>query len=781
MAMLQFMLGNLRQRKSYSIVTCVLVFLTGLILIVSLSTADNAGKAYDRAFANMKGPHLLYWFDKGSYREEFRQWHLQRPGVESVILREAGYYNGGYVEQEGKILSSSGDFFLFTYKPAERLRLIQAVHAPGQMLSPGEIYLPYVFRTGSRLSVGDSIDFVFGAARMRLKIAGFIEDPVSGGEMNSNKFLFISGADLARFYALGGSNTQHILQMRVHFTHDDEDGINAAQKQFMKLYGSQVNSVTTHSQMRNSQLIIPNLSMAVMVTFAVMLCLITVTIIRYAILSTIEADYTNIGIVKALGFTPRMVQLSITGQYVLLALCSGIASLGASWFIAPVWGRIILKSSGIYFSGGLSLVAGFAVVLALALVISVFAYASTRHANRISPVRAIARGIAPVSFSSIFGVRLERMGLLPLPVRMALKQLASKASKYVLLIAIAAMLAFTLCFSLGFALLFNSDKALNLIGVELSDIELDTHTKADAERILALMKQDYAVEWTTYDKKEQLDVEGQRTTVEIKDDFAATGQLTVLEGRHPKHDNEVALSSLLKKQFHKKIGDFIQIRGHQGKEELFLITGVFQTTDEGGSIVRMLDSGMRILNPDFELNEAYIKLKSHSRLDQTINEMKERYTGYDEISNERQGRADKIAAIKTVLSAFSKLIVALTVIVISVITLLITQITIYSETREIGIYKALGFSSNQIRLQLGLRFLLVTAAGGTLGVIAESLFGSPLFSLALNGAGISSWPLGFHLSYALLSIVIVSLSTLLTTWMFSGHIRRVSTYSLINE
>lgn len=91
-------------------------------------------------------------------------------------------------------------------------------------------------------------------------------------------------------------------------------------------------------------------------------------------------------------------------------------------------------------------------------------------------------------------------------------------------------------------------------------------------------------------------------------------------------------------------------------------------------------SGMKLLNPDFEQNSINIKLRSYDNLD-------------------------------------ARLFFLLAVIMISVITLLMMKITIYGETRELGIYKAIGFSSFRLRLQLAQRFTMITAFGGSIGII----------------------------------------------------------------
>lgn len=781
MAALLYMMGNLKKRKSYSVVICILVFLSGLILTATVSTTQNTAGAYDKAYNNMKGPHLMYWLEENTYRPEFKQWFEEQAGVSSVKLVKERYYYGSVLEHNGTVIRNSIALRMLQYDPSDNMKLVNGIYPPGKMLSKGEIYLPYVYMAANGLSAGDEVDLRLGAQKMHFRITGFLEDPIYGGELVAGKFLFISDEDFAELSDIGAGKISRDLQIRVRFNDYNEFIVNEMSKKFTSEFNLNTGRVFTFGEIKNWHLTLPKISLVVMIAFVMMLSIITVTIMRYAILATIEADFTNIGIIKALGFTPFMVQAAITGQYALLALVSGILSIIAGIFITPVLGGIILKSSGLYYNGRFSALVGILALTSIILVISVFSYITAGHTRKISPIRAISQGIAPVYFTSRVNIKLEKMGFVPFNIRMAVKQVLTKSKRYILLLFISALLVYALVFLLGFVQMFNSEKAINMLGGELSDIRITTLDKASAEKLISKIKSDYDVAWATYQTTAQLDIDGTRTIVRVKDDFDSTGELTTLSGRHPRHDNEVAISDLLKSKFNKGIGDSLSIKDKSGTEHQFIITGIFQTIDEGGSYARMLESGMKTLDPEYQMNVAYIKLKSHNNLDNIISEIKKKYTGFEEISNERKQSSDRISTIQTVFSGISKLVFILTIVIISFITLLIMKITVYSETRELGIFKAIGFSSARLRLQLALRFVIVTVAGGLAGVVLETMFGAKLFTLALKSFGLSSFKIEFSLINALIPITAISILSILSAYISSGNTKKVSVYALINE
>lgn len=781
MAILIFILGNLKRRKSYSIIICILIFLTGLILTVTTATMKNAVNAFDKAYSNIEGPHLLYWFDADRYKKEFQEWFERHEAVESVKIRETAYYNGALLQKDDKLLKNMFDISVLEYNPTDKMRTIDSKYMPEESLKQGEIYLPYIYKTSSEIAVGDKIDFIFGNQNIQFKVVGFVEELIVGGELDGAKFIYISKIDFNELLKLGGNYIDRPLQMRVRLTTYDETICYQLAKDFMKDYGSEIEYVKKYSEIKNNLLILPNIGLAVMLSFAFMLSAITIIIMRYAILATIEADYTNLGIVKAIGFTPFMVQLAIIGHYVFLALVSGCLSLLAGIFVTPKVGLIILKSTGIVFDSQSSFGEGILTLLSLVLVIGLFSFRSSCLTRKISPIRAITNGIAPVYFSSRMNAQLDRMKFLPFNSCMALKQILTKTKRYISLIFITAILAYALDFSFGLADAFRSEKALGMLGVDFSDIELDTTTKIAAEMLISKMQADYELEWYYFENTEQLEVDGERTVIKVRENFDATGTFHTLVGRFPNHNNEVAITSLLERRYHKHVGDYLSIKDENAELQEFIITGIFQTVDEGGAVMMMHESGMKALNSTFEMNEVYIKLKSHDNLDQVILQMQDNYTGYEEISNERKDQVEKINSIQDVFVAISMLVLVLNIVIISITTFLMMKITIYGETRELGIYKALGFSSSRLRFQLAQRFALITVLGGTIGVTLQTFTGSKVFSYVLQFGGISSFNIEFNLLYACLPVIIITVLALLSSYISSINTKDVSAYKLINE
>lgn len=585
MSVFTYMLANLKKRKSYSVVICILVFLAGLILTVTLSTVLNIFKAYELAYAAIHGPHLLYWLPESSHTPELEEWFASQPGVESVTTKKERFVVGAELHHAGTVLRSNVVLHLHIYDPLDTMRLVDAKYAPEMELAQGDIYLPYLYKTGNGLVVGDTVEYLFGTQSMTYTVAGFVEEPLFGAELHGVKLLFLSEADMTALEQEGGNNVVRNQQIRVRLAHYKESDVQTMVNNFNQEMNENTGSAYTYAAFANGHLTLPKISLVVMIAFALILCLITMIMIRYAILATIEADFTDIGILKALGFTPRMVQSSIIGQYASLVLFSGSLSLLAASLVTPGVGKVILDSSGLSSTIQLSASMGAATLLVLIIIITAFSAVTARRANQISPVQAIAQGTAPVCCSSRAQVKLEKIGMVPFNLRMAFKQILTKSKRYILLLAVSALLAYTLVFLLGLVQLFNSEKSLNMLGGALSDIRVTAANRKMTADVVSQIQRDYPTDWVNFQKTTQLVVDGNKTTVRVMDDFEASGELYSTSGRHPLQANEVSVSELLAKSLQKGIGDQLVIKDIKGSEHLFLITGLFQTIDDGGTYI----------------------------------------------------------------------------------------------------------------------------------------------------------------------------------------------------
>lgn len=106
---------------------------------------------------------------------------------------------------------------------------------------------------------------------------------------------------------------------------------------------------------------------------------------------------------------------------------------------------------------------------------------------------------------------------------------------------------------------------------------------------------------------------------------------------------------------------------------------------------------------------------------------------------------------------------------------------LYKEQQDMGIYKALGFLSEHLRLAFAIRFGIVSALGGILGILLSAGFNDRLVGVIFRQFGVAN----FSSSLVLLKIVLPAATVVLAFFLFAylaaGRVKKTDPGILITE
>ena len=111
----------------------------------------------------------------------------------------------------------------------------------------------------------------------------------------------------------------------------------------------------------------------------------------------------------------------------------------------------------------------------------------------------------------------------------------------------------------------------------------------------------------------------------------------------------------------------------------------------------------------------------------------------------------------------------------------IVKTLIIKKQQEIGIKKALGFSSSQLRTELVLSMVPQIFVGATVGSILGSMWSNGILAGLLSSMGIMRSNMEMFFWMPILSIIFALIVSALIIWLMSGRIKHISAYSLITE
>ena len=140
-----------------------------------------------------------------------------------------------------------------------------------------------------------------------------------------------------------------------------------------------------------------------------------------------------------------------------------------------------------------------------------------------------------------------------------------------------------------------------------------------------------------------------------------------------------------------------------------------------------------------------------------------------------------IKSITTAVDAMRYTIYAFSIIFVLVVVSMICSKSFTQERRDLGIYKAIGFTSRKLRLLFALRFLIIAVIGSAIGIVLSRLFSSKALSMILRSCGISNFISKYQADTILIPVIILLGCFFLFAYIAARKVKKVEIRELVIE
>lgn len=341
-------------------------------------------------------------------------------------------------------------------------------------LSPGEVAVPLYHRQAYDLKIGDFLRIARGNFERKFVIAAFVRDVQMNPSIVTSKRFVLADQDWQDLRQ-AFSNIEYSIEFLLWNPADV--GTFGAQYQSSGL--PQKDTTITYFLFQVLSAISDGLMAAVLILISILLIAISALCLRFTLTATIEEDYREIGVLKAIGIGRKEIRKIYLWKYLAMAA------------IASVLGYLLSIPVGHLFSANIALYMGLApaswvghVLPPSGSALVFFAVAGycrwvLRRFRAISAVDAIRNGIGSGSVSRVGRFQLSRSRLWDIGLFLGIKAVVNQARTYVVLGSVFVICEFLMTVPFHFFNTLQSRDFVTYTGAGRSDIRIDLQRNAE--------------------------------------------------------------------------------------------------------------------------------------------------------------------------------------------------------------------------------------------------------------------------------------------------------------
>lgn len=695
---------------------------------------------------------------------------IERVGTQSLI----------YADYTANGLESDSEGQLITYIPTEnRYRFytddLSGYTEPPEFMLPGEVYVSPSMVSMFGIGIGDEITYPIARAgrNLTLTIKGFYENVMMGSSMIGMKGFLISESDhQAVLEVIKDAGIDALARDGAMFHIFPKEESSLTVSQLNRLLNEQTvlteytESVHSKAAMAGFMLILQSAFSGLLAAFALVLLFVVLSILSHSISSAVASDFVNMGILKTIGLTGTQLRFLQLAQYLIPV----VLGLAAGFLLSVPLGGIVtdaaITTTGVRIPAIPPAFVMMAVYILIVMLLVGFTFARTKQVGRITPMKAIrgeTDGVAKqINTPAAYGSGIY--------FRLALRQIASAKDRYAGVFVVAVLLVFFASIVGRMDSWLGSDGKgmMDAFNPADHDIGVQSFGELTQEEFEQTILQYTDITDTYVLAMPTLALNGISYTANVIDE---PDRFHIMEGRTCTSEDEIVITEAIVSDFGIAIGDTVTVRGDRGNGE-YMISGIYScANDMGGNFGMNREGYLKIGQDDPNLWCWHYFLADSSQKMAITDALENTYGGDIHIhENTWPGLFGIISAMQALLLYMY----ALVIVFILVVTVMTSSKILSVEQKDLGIYKAIGFSSACLQLAFSLRFAIVSFLGSLTGMVLAGVFTDPLVSHIMKLAGIGNFASNPEMFTVVLPVVAVTVAFTVFSWFFAIKIRKVA-------
>lgn len=621
------------------------------------------------------------------------------------------------------------------------------------------IWAPVIL--ASDYALGDPITMRSGTVEHTFHTQGFIET-FYGGATGTGGLFFQLPADVS----VDGAQPLSVVKGNAHTVIEASKAFTAALGNHPVLWDQASDLMVSIATVG------ADVFAVVFAAFATLMAVAMLLVVTFLLGNLIRRDLAAVGALRAVGYTTTQVLGAFTVAFTLAAVAGALIGVALGQAFLPVVAEVLQSQSGLTWHPGWHAGAVMGAVLPIVGVVAVIALANAGRLTRVSTLDALQGDVGRGVPQTGLPLATTRGPLnVVLGIKSLLAQRGQQIALFITVLALTFATGFVLAVSSG--LLGDADNAKLLLVGELEDVTVTVADQTQMDDVLATVKETEGVETAFRGSSVGQRINGRPSVIVSADDPSVWRTNIIVDGRFPKHANEIALGAALADRSDVTVGDTFHLDNGRHAAD-FVVTGIASSARNLGQLAMLTTAGEQHLNPDFEPNSVMVYAVPGHDLDDLATSLEARLTGHDvTVTNAQSSVEAQLVGFTAMGSVLSVVVSLISGVIVSAVLALITQTLISSNTKRFGIFKAVGFTTAQVTRQVVWTYLPTLALGAATAAAVAYVTTTPLLVSVLRSVGIVSVRIPMPAWIPIVVAAAVVLLGLVVVWLSALRLRRV--------
>lgn len=729
---------DIKKRKSINIILFLFITLASVFLSSSVNNIMVVASAIDYYMDYANLPDVSIAVSGETERDTITNWLKTEPsGVksykeDSLILAKSANFS---IKKKGTIHDFEAKN-LAIYISSMPTKYAKVFDEKGQSFSlkPGEIAIGKNVLENNGLRLGDSIIIKEGQLQKEFKVKLIIKDMAFGNEMSGTTRMIIHDDDYLQLKECKDAELVSLYHVSLSENVSKGEVTNEEVNTFTKEMSSQGFTTLERYLTKSIYRLLYSFDMivaALLILIGICLILIAMLVLRFTLVFTMEEEYREIGIMKAIGLKGFDIKRNYLVKYLSLVVIGAVLGLGISLpvstaMVDSVAANMIMEDSSV------NLWLNILCTIVVILIVLLFCYRCTHKMDKISSIAAIRGGQTGERYSKKMGLCLYKRRKMPVTAFLGLNDMISHVRSFLILILTFCISFILITIPLNTINTMRSREMIEKFGINpdsavyIREIELLGESYTNTEQLMSGMKR---VEQEMLEKGYEAKLTGTAVfflsfvipdSKEASTSGSGKNKASIMslqlvgpnphflvydEGEEPILENEIAFSKQIMELYGWNIGDSVEVM-LGGEQKKLLITGSYADYMQLGQSARLstaLDCSKERMFDNWNI---MVDMQTKHSSNQLLKELKDKFPDY-QWSDAQEIVDMNVGSIQQTLDDMLLPITGMLCILIMLITVLMEKLFIVREKGEIAMLKSVGYRNQDIGLWQVMRMIYV--------------------------------------------------------------------------